>query len=127
MEGPSLWLVNEGSKEARFDYALQISKLCISFQNNKKPLININKTPPLTSTSFPKHFNYLSMSSLPKSLEDGLKSFIKFVIPTIIHLKYIYIYQGPSDKVEQWKRFVEEAKLHKSVQILTMKIKQEQG
>ncbi len=37
-------------------------------------------------------------------------------------------YQIPSVKVEQWKRYVEEeAKLHKLVQIWTMKIKQEQG
>jgi hypothetical protein len=37
-------------------------------------------------------------------------------------------YQVPSVKVKQRKIFVEEeAKLHKSIQILTMKIKQKQG
>jgi hypothetical protein len=56
-------------------------------KTTKKPLISINKASPLTSTSFLKHFNYLSMSSLPKTLKDGLESFIELVIPTIIHLK----------------------------------------
>jgi hypothetical protein len=67
------------------------------------------------------------MSSLPKSLEDGLESLIELVIPTIIHLRNKIKYQVPSVKVEQGKRYVEEAKLQKSIQILTMKIKQEQG
>jgi len=63
------------------------------------------------------------MSSLPKSLENRLESLIKLVIPTIIHLENKIKYQVPSGKVEQGKRFVEEeAKLHKSIQILTMKI-----
>jgi hypothetical protein len=68
------------------------------------------------------------MSSLPKSLEDGLEFLIKLVIPTIIHLENKIKYQVPSVKIEQGKRFVEEeAKLYKSIQILTMKIKQEKG
>jgi hypothetical protein len=68
------------------------------------------------------------VSSLPKSPKDGLESFTKLVIPTIIHLKNKIKHQVPSVKVEQGKRFVEEeAKLHKSIQNLTTKIKQEQG
>jgi len=66
------------------------------------------------------------MSSLLKNIEYELQFFIELLILAIVGLRNIIKNQVASVKIEQGKRYVEETKLHKLIQIPTMTVKQEQ-